>query len=86
MKNHKLLKLLLAMSLAAILSPLAKADVAEAAHSVKETTVHAARKTGEVAREAAHGTAHAAKTVAHGVSSTARKGYQATKQAVHKVF
>jgi len=82
-KNHKLL---LAIAFAALLSPLANADVAGAAHSVKETTVHAAKKTGEVAREAAHGTAHAAKTVAHGVANTARNGYRATKQAVHKVI
>jgi hypothetical protein len=67
-----------------MLSPMAEADVPQAAHDVKETTVHIAKKTGEVAKDAAHATAHAAKSVAHGVASTAREGYYATKQAVHR--
>lgn len=77
-------KLLTAALFALMLSPLAEADVPQAAHDVKETTVHIAKKTGEVAKDAAHATAHAAKAVAHGVASTAREGYDATKQAVHR--
>jgi hypothetical protein len=65
-------------------STLAEADVPQAAHDVKVTTVHIAKKTGEAAKDAAHATAHAAKSVAHGVASTAREGYYATKQAVHR--
>jgi hypothetical protein len=76
--------LFLVAMLSLMLSPLAEADVPQAAHNVKETTVHIARKTGDVAKDAAHATAHAAKTVAHGVASTAREGYYATKQAVHR--
>jgi hypothetical protein len=75
--------LLLAASLSLTLSPLAEADVPQAAHEVKETTVHMARKTGEAAKDAGHATAHAAKVVAHGVANTAREGYYATRRAVH---
>jgi hypothetical protein len=80
----KFQKLLPVALFSLMLSPLAEADVPQVAHDVKETTVHIARKTGEVAKDAAHATAHAAKSVAHGVASTAREGYYATKQAVHR--
>lgn len=79
MKNHRLwLPALIFLAYAS----LAQADVPEAAHEVKDATVHAVKKTGQVAREVGHATAHAAKAVGHGVASAARSGYHATKRAV----
>ncbi|MDF3835440.1 hypothetical protein P3W85_21130 [Cupriavidus basilensis] len=77
-------KRILAALFALTLCPLARADVHEAAHDVKEATVHAAKRTGELARDAGHGIGQAAKAVAHDVASKAREGYYATKRAVHK--
>lgn len=81
MKGHKLL---FAALLASMLSPLAEANVAHAAHDVKVTTVHVTRKIGEGARDAAHGTARATKAAAHAIASKTREGYHATRRAVHR--
>lgn len=79
MKNRSLL---FAGLFLMMLSPLAKADLAKAGHEIKETAVDVAKKTAEVGREIGHATAETAKAVGHAVADGARKGYQATKQAV----
>ncbi|SDC91745.1 hypothetical protein SAMN05216345_104446 [Cupriavidus sp. YR651] len=95
MQNKKLNLAPLIALIALTLSPLARADVSEAAHDVKEGTVHAVKKTGEFAKDVGHGIGHAAKTVGHGigqaaktvghgVADTTREGYHAVKHAVHK--
>jgi len=69
--------ILLALSFLA-LSPIANADTdvgadaSQAAHDVKDATVHVVKKTGEVARDVGHGTVHVAKAVGHGTASAAK--------------
>lgn len=77
-------KRIVAALLAAMLSPLAVADVSHDAHEMKEATKHAAKRTGEVTKEAAHGFAHGVKQAAHGVAEATRNGYHAAKRAIHK--
>lgn len=81
MKNRKLM---LAGAVFLLLSPMARADLAQAGHEIKESAVHAARTTGEVARQVGHATAEAAKAVGHDVADAARKGYEATRRVVEK--
>ena len=75
MKNPKYL--LVALSLLA-LSSMAHADTdvgadaSQAAHDVKDATVHVVKKTGEVARDVGHGTVHVVKAVGHGTASAAK--------------
>jgi len=85
--------ILLALSFLA-LSPIANADTdvgadaSQAAHDVKDATVHVVKKTGEVARDVGHGTVHVAKAVGHGTASAAKAvGHgvaSAGKDTVHK--
>ncbi|MGO4329098.1 hypothetical protein AB4Z48_18775 [Cupriavidus sp. 2TAF22] len=81
MKNRKFI---LAALVTLTLSPLARADARQAAHEVKQATVHAVKRTGELARDAGRGIGHAARDVAHGVAGKAREGYGAARNAVHQ--
>lgn len=79
MKNRNVL---VAGVILMLLSPLANADLEKAGHEIKETAVDVAKKTAEVGREIGHATVETAKSVGHAVADGARKGYQATRQAV----
>lgn len=82
MKRHR--QWLLVALMSAALAPAAHADVKEKAHEAKENFKAAFKQMGRDMRAAPHAVASTAKAAGHAIAGGAHRGYDATKQAVHR--